>query len=153
VKNLLVLTIAIISTVFAQSYTNYQVTKGDTLFDIALRYGTTVNLLEQINSLNSSSIYVGQSIKIPSEEAAKPQLASFISKITEHDVVSGETIGTIADHYGISVKAIKESNDSLADIIEDSPLVVGMRILIPPAEGRLVTYQESDNLLSLAPLC
>ena len=149
-KKFLVLAFAIVNAAFAQSYINYQVTKGDTLFDLALRYGTTVNMLEQINSLSGSSIYVGQSLKIPSKKDTKPQLSSFVNKTTEHEVTADETIDAIAEHYGISTKAIIDSNSSLAKIIADSPLVVGMRILIPPAEGRLLKYQESDNLLSLA---
>ena len=46
--------------------TFYTVQAGDTLSSIALRFGTTVKALTQANSIaDSSSIFVGQILKIP----------------------------------------------------------------------------------------
>lgn len=43
----------------------HTVAAGDTLFSIALRYGTTVEALRARNALGSNIIYVGQQIAIP----------------------------------------------------------------------------------------
>jgi LysM repeat protein len=46
-------------------YQEYTVQAGDTLYGIALRYGTTVNAIMTANGLSSSYIYVGMKLKIP----------------------------------------------------------------------------------------
>jgi membrane-bound lytic murein transglycosylase D len=38
----------------------YQVKKGDTLWDVAQRFGTTIRALMELNKLNESAIYAGQ---------------------------------------------------------------------------------------------
>lgn len=43
----------------------YRVRSGDSLWEIARSYGTTVNYLREINNLRSSRIYAGQVIEIP----------------------------------------------------------------------------------------
>ncbi|MBN1487704.1 MAG: LysM peptidoglycan-binding domain-containing protein [Anaerolineae bacterium] len=43
----------------------YIVQRGDTLFSIARRYGTTVNALKATNGLTSNFIYAGQRLAIP----------------------------------------------------------------------------------------
>ncbi len=45
--------------------TTYTVRAGDTLFGIATRFGTTVRALKAANGLTSSTIHVGQVLKIP----------------------------------------------------------------------------------------
>jgi hypothetical protein len=42
----------------------HRVARGDTLWDIARRYGTSVRSLQRNNSLRSSSIYPGQVLKL-----------------------------------------------------------------------------------------
>ncbi|MBR1654619.1 MAG: LysM peptidoglycan-binding domain-containing protein [Clostridia bacterium] len=43
----------------------YRVSKGDTLSRIALKYGTTVNRIVQINDIkNPNLIYIGQILRI-----------------------------------------------------------------------------------------
>ncbi|MGD8472592.1 MAG: LysM peptidoglycan-binding domain-containing protein [Anaerolineae bacterium] len=44
---------------------NYTVRRGDTLFGIATRYGTTVAAIMQVNNLGSTVIYSGQRLVIP----------------------------------------------------------------------------------------
>jgi peptidoglycan endopeptidase LytF len=38
----------------------YQVRKGDTLWEVAQRFGTTIRSLMELNKLNESAIYAGQ---------------------------------------------------------------------------------------------
>ena len=44
---------------------NHSVVRGDTLSDIASRYGVTVSAIRKINNLSSSAIRIGQELKIP----------------------------------------------------------------------------------------
>ena len=46
------------------NYLNYEIQKGDVLSEIAIRFGVTVESLNNINGLEYRSIYPGQIIKI-----------------------------------------------------------------------------------------
>lgn len=43
----------------------YTVKSGDTLYDIALKFGVSVGSIEQLNGLTSTVLHVGQVLKIP----------------------------------------------------------------------------------------
>lgn len=47
------------------SSSGYRVRSGDTLYLIAKKYGVTVEALKKANGINSSSLWVGQTLKIP----------------------------------------------------------------------------------------
>lgn len=51
------------------SATNYIVRRGDTLFSIARRFGTTVQAIMAANNLRSTRIYVGQRLVIPGHDS------------------------------------------------------------------------------------
>ena len=48
----------------AKSKTTHRVARGETLFSIAKRYGTTVALIKELNSLSGNVIRVGQRLLI-----------------------------------------------------------------------------------------
>jgi membrane-bound lytic murein transglycosylase D len=48
----------------ARSTTTHRVTRGETLFSIAKRYGTTVALIKELNSLSGNVIRTGQRLVI-----------------------------------------------------------------------------------------
>lgn len=47
-------------------YFEYTVRSGDTLWQLARRYGTTVSAIKSLNGLNSDNLNIGQVLKIPS---------------------------------------------------------------------------------------
>ena len=47
----------------------YRVQKGDTLYDIARRFGTSISALRRANGLSSSRIYPGDVLRIPTSQA------------------------------------------------------------------------------------
>jgi len=49
----------------AASYQTYTVQAGDTLYDIAIKFGTTVTAINQLNGLTSTTLHAGQVLKIP----------------------------------------------------------------------------------------
>ena len=48
----------------ARTTTTHRVARGETLFSIAKRYGTTVALIKEMNSLRNNVIHVGQRLII-----------------------------------------------------------------------------------------
>lgn len=85
------------------SRSSYQVRPGDTLSSIARRYGTSVSALKAANNIqNARGLQVGQSLKIPGRTAQ----GGYVS----HRVRSGQTLSSIARHYGTSVRSIQNAN-------------------------------------------
>lgn len=54
--------------------TTYVVQRGDNLWDIANRFGTTVEAIMELNRLSSTLIYSGTELRIPSGESSAPTL-------------------------------------------------------------------------------
>ena len=48
-----------------ENYTLYRVEKGDSLYQIAKKYNTTVNDIKSLNNLTSNILSIGQKLKIP----------------------------------------------------------------------------------------
>ena len=63
----------------------YIVQKGDTLYSIAAKLGTTVQELKNINNLTSNTLSIGQVLKIPTEEI-------YEEEETLYTVKAGDTI-------------------------------------------------------------
>lgn len=99
-------------------YVVYVVRRGDTLFSIARRYGTTVGAIMAANGLTSSTIYTGQRLLIPTSAAPPPYII--------HVVRPGDTLFSIARRYGTTVGAIMAANG-----LRDTTIYVGQRLRIP----------------------
>lgn len=105
--------------------TVYVVRRGDTLYSVARRYGTTVNALRQANSLpNPNRIYVGQRLVIPGATAA-PTNSSPAGSV--HLVQRGENLFRIALRYGTTVQALASANN----LSSTSLIYAGQRLVIP----------------------
>jgi LysM repeat protein len=135
-----------------------EVVSGDTLFRIALNNGTTVEAIQELNSLESDAIQVGQLLRIPgcvpgqadeptatrqTQAGVQPTATSSVggSSVATvepavniptggqqiHVVVSGETLGAIANRYGTTIAAIVELNN----MTNPDALSVGDELLIP----------------------
>lgn len=48
-----------------ENYTLYNVVQGDSLYQIAKKYNTTVNDIKSLNNLTSNTLSIGQELKIP----------------------------------------------------------------------------------------
>jgi LysM repeat protein len=86
------------------------VQRGETLYSIARRYGTTASALAAANGLrNANLIYVGQRLRI-SGSASSGGTGSVPATGTVHVVQRGETLASIARRYGTSVSALVAAN-------------------------------------------
>jgi LysM repeat protein len=102
---------------------------GDTLSEIALEHGLTVEQLRELNGIRDPNrIYVGQRLRLSGKPAAPAAPAAKARpKDAVHVVAWGETMTSIAHHYGSTIAAIARANG----IANPSYLRVGQRLTIP----------------------
>lgn len=81
----------------------YIVKAGDTLWNIAKRYNTTVEELMNINNLNSDLIAIGQEIIVPNNAV--------------HIVKEGDTLWNIAKRHNTTVENLMRLNNMTSDLI------------------------------------
>lgn len=119
----------------------YIVKSGDTLYQIAKKYDITVNDLKNINNLVNDNLFIGQSLKIPSnkEEIEK--------KFNEYIVKSGDTLYQIAKNYNISVNDLIEYNELSTTILQPGQVI---QIPIIKASDIIYTVKKGDTLYSIA---
>ena len=129
----------------------YIVQKGDTLWNISKKLGTSVEELKQLNNLNSNLLYVGQKLKVPSYMTAEDTNIIYVVK-------SGDNLYNIAKAYNTTVNDIKSFNNLTSD-----NLSIGQIIKIPEStsivtpsedevinEGSVYVVQKGDTLYSIA---
>lgn len=103
--------------------TIHVVQRGETLFRIALRYGTTVDALAGLNAIaDPTNIQVGQRLLVPSA----PSPAQNVPEV--HIVQPGETLGSIAGLYGLSPDELAQLND----ISDPDQIYVGQNLTLIP---------------------
>ena len=96
---------------------NYTVKNGETLSEIAERYGTSVDRLMQLNGLRSpQDLWAGSRIQVPGASPARPTSTSTAKapvnrNAREHKVQPGETLSEIADRYGIPMERLVSLNN------------------------------------------
>ena len=118
----------------------YVVSKGDTLYGIAQKFGTTVDNLKSINNLTTDSLAIGQILKIPSEE---------VSSTNTYTVKSGDTLYGIASKYNTTVDELKSLNN-----LTSNTLSIGQTLKIPSGttSNNTSTYTvvKGDTLYGIA---
>lgn len=129
----------------SQTTTNYVVKKGDTLWSIASANNVSVTDLMKYNNLTSSSLSLGQVLKIPSSEVP------ITPTDNTYTVVSGDSLWSIAKKFNVSVTEIRNLNNLKSDLLS-----IGQVILIPvktptiPSEETIYIVKSGDNLYSIA---
>ena len=121
----------------ADPETVYIVQRGDTLSAIARRYGVTVQALMAYNSLQSTTIYVGQRLLIPVASPSTP---------LTYVVQKGDTLYSIGRRYGVTVAQIKTANNLKSDTI-----YVGQRLLIPSGGNPPTPVPSNRQRIQFAP--
>ncbi|MEZ9571798.1 N-acetylmuramoyl-L-alanine amidase [Vibrio splendidus] len=94
----------------AGNVSQHKVSRGESLSVIASKYGTSTQTLMKFNNLKSSSLAIGQVLKIPSSASGSSSSSAVKTKTITHTVKSGEYLGKIASRYKVRVADIKREN-------------------------------------------
>ena len=90
---------------------NYTIQSGDTLWEIARKYGTTVQEIASINNIqNPNLIYPGETIRILTNSTTTGEETRGTGDII-YTVQRGNTLSEIAQAYNVTVNHIVELNN------------------------------------------
>lgn len=100
----------------------YIVEEGETLLEIANRYGTTLTELKRVNNLESTLVNKGQRLRVKNlsaitvEPKSQPTYTENYSDV--HIVERGQTLYSLAKKYGLSVNELKQQNGLTSNLIK-----------------------------------
>ena len=89
----------------------YTIKSGDTLWDIAVNNGTTVDALMKDNNLSSHLIYPGDKLNYSSGSSSSVEKLAQAKNDGYYTISLGDTLGTVADKFGTSVDNLVEINN------------------------------------------
>ena len=122
----------------------YTVKKGDTLWDIAINNGTTVDQLMQDNNLTSSLIFPGDKLTYNTTVAQVAQA----KEEGYYTVVLGDTLGKISNRFGVSVDQLVKLNKL------DNPNLIYVGTVLKVSENAAakaeVTVAKAENTVAKA---
>lgn len=138
---------AIANTIISRTSSSgtYTVKKGDTLYSIAKKYNTTVNNIKSLNNLSTSTLRIGQKLKIPPKETTTPSTTPTPNTLT-YTIKKGDTLYGIATKYNTTISAIKSLNN-----LDTNTLTIGKTLKIPTTTSYTThTVKKGDTLYSIA---
>ena len=141
----------------------YTVKQGDSLYSIAKRYNTTVKALIDLNNLKTTSLKIGQVLRIPEMYTKEEDM--FMPNYINYVVKKGDTLYSIARDNNIDINVLMKDN-----AITNNNLKVGQTLRIrtnvvevedecfgpdytPPEENISTinyTVKKGDNLYNIA---
>ncbi|MBR3210146.1 MAG: LysM peptidoglycan-binding domain-containing protein, partial [Bacilli bacterium] len=95
----------------------YTVKSGDSLWNIANKYNTTVNDLKSLNNLTSNNLSIGQVLKLPNTNNTNENT---------YTVKSGDSLWNIANKYNTTVNDLKSLNN-----LTSNNLSIGQILKLP----------------------
>lgn len=118
----------------------YVVQKGDSLYSIAAKLGTTVTELKKENNLTSNTLQIGQVLRIPTKEIYEEEENVYVVK-------KGDTLYGIAQANNTTVDEIKKFNNLTSNILSTGQLLKIPSALLPEST---YTVKKGDSLYSIA---
>lgn len=111
-----------------QTTIDYHVQEGDTLLSVAQKFGVDAETVRQLNYLLDDNIFVGQILQMPYQEGVTAEGAPTPTPEPFRYVVEeGDSLGTIAQQFGVSAVSIMENNN----LQDPNNVFVGQVLLIP----------------------
>ena len=118
----------------------YVVQKGDSLYSIANKLGTTVSELKKENNLTTNTLQIGEVLRIPTKEIYEEEENIYI-------VQKGDTLYSVAMANNTTVDELKRINNLTSNILSTGQLLKIPSALLPES-----TYivKKGDSLYSIA---
>lgn len=107
---------------------DYYVKDGDTLAAVAEKFEVDIETVRQLNYLLDDNIFVGQILQIPYREDMTAEGVPTATPAPYRYVVEeGDSLGTIAQQFGVSAVSIMEANN----LQNPNNVFIGQELVIP----------------------
>jgi len=135
----IIFSLTIYSTAAAQEDQPYYVVQeGDSLWEIAARFGVTIEELQKANNIvDPGQVVVGARLIIPGVTGVSGQL----STVT---ISFGETLHSLSRRYGISEEALAELNH----VVSPTELYAGAPLIVPVTQEKSYAHIGHISLIS-----
>jgi len=105
--------------------TFHQVAPGDTLYNIAKRYGVSQDNIRAWNNMPDDTVKLGTSLRVKPTSASGTSYGNTSSATGSYRVVSGDTLYSIAQRHGMTVSQLRAVNN-----LQDENLRVGQTLRV-----------------------
>ena len=136
------------------NWISHDVLKGESLWALAKKYRTKIDIIRQVNQLESDALSINQILLIPVGQASSNILIPFEA----HVVSEGDTLWSLSRKFGVSRKKIMDINN----LDDESILKIGQVLNIGnkniyrniESKKRTILYsvKQGDNLSKISKL-
>ena len=123
-----------------EGFITYTVKKGDSLYNIASNYNTTVQEIKNLNNLSSNLLNIGQQLKIPTSTIEIND-----NEYQEYIVKKGDNLYSIARDYDTTVDELMKINNLSSNLLS-----VGQVLNVPQSNISTYVVKSGDSLYSIA---
>ena len=119
----------------------YTVKKGDSLYQLAKKYNTTVEELKKINNLTSNTLSIGQKLNLPVKNEEPT------NEFEYYTVQKGDSLYQIAKKYNTTTNELKNLNELTSTLLS-----IGQKLKVPRTgqQYNLYTVVKGDSLYQIA---
>ena len=115
----------------------YVVKRGDSLYSIARKYNTTVDVLKKLNNLTSNNLSIGQKLNIPSITSEDTNQTYIVQK--------GDSLYSISKKFNTSADTLKKINSLVTNNLQ-----IGQILKLTDNNSDTYIVKKGDSLYSIA---
>ena len=136
------------------NWISHDVSKGESLWALAKKYKTKIDIIRQVNQLESDALSIDQILLIPVGQASSNILIPFEA----HVISEGDTLWSLARKFGVSEKKIMDVNnlDNKSVLKIGQVLNIGNKNIYRNIESKkrtiLYSVKQGDNLSKISKL-
>ncbi|MBH0128873.1 LysM peptidoglycan-binding domain-containing protein [Salinibacterium sp. NK8237] len=137
------------TTIIGPAPASYRVAEGDTISDIATRYGLSTASVLALNGLSwSSTIFPGQELTLTKDVVSSvPSVTHVKTTNGQYAIVAGDTLSGIANKFGVSTISLMSANGLgwSSIIYPGQSLLIPGNLSSPSAETEEYDFASDDD--------
>lgn len=114
----------------------YTVKQGDTLYSIAKKFNTSVDMIKNINNLSSNTLSINQLLILPNNETIKTDT---------YVVKKGDNLYSISKRFNTTQKELMDLNGLTSNLLS-----IGQIIKIPSTNEKTYIVKQGDTLYKIS---
>jgi membrane-bound lytic murein transglycosylase D len=131
----------------------YKVRRGDSIGKIANKFGVTIVQLKKWNQISSNKVAFGKILVIHGKDVTNSigdNTTHKTSNIVRYTVKNGDSIGKIADKFGVSIEDIKQWNTLKSDkVVVGKALSIHSEMEVSKSKKKKSLTDDSDDVISV----